>query len=429
MLRPEQHPCRSGRDKKTLRSLTALLLLALLNSEPAWSSEHDHGQPVSLNETLQLATLLDSAVASHPYRQMVQARTETARAWDSQAQGWLSAAPAASLRYQSDQFQDNDGLEEWEAGLELPLWRWGQRTRVRNHAQELGQLATTADGLLRWQLAGQLREQFWGLALASSGQDLAQGMLKSDTALAALIEKRYNAGESTRADNLLAQSERNASRLALLDAEARVIDLERSFQSLTGSSHHPPFIPEALSTLSSIPTDHPLLAYADGLIQEAQGYQEVVADSVKSAPTLLLGPRREKAVADDNFDDSIGLTLRLPLASKRHTAVSRSEAAYAAAEARSSRDMELRQLLLTFHEVRHELDLTRERIAIATQQNRFTEARESMAQIGHDQGEASLLELLRERRQAARTRQSLTELKLKENMLIAMYNQAVGVLP
>ena len=401
----------------------------LMTAAPAWSSEHDHGQPISLDSTLELATLLDAAVAGHPYRQMVQARTNKAQAWDSQAQGWLSAAPAALLRYQSDQFQDNDGLEEWEAGLELPLWRWGQRTRVRSHARELGQVATAADRLLRWQLAGELREQFWSLALATSMQDLAQGMLNSDKVLAELIEKRFSAGESTRADSLLAQSERNTSQLALLDAQARVVDLERAFQALTGSSHHPAFTAEALSKLSSIPTDHPLLAYADALIREAQGYQDVVADSVKSAPTLLLGPRREKAVADDSFDDSIGLTLRLPLAGKRHTAVSRTEAAYAAAAARSSRDMELRQLVLTFHEVRHELDLTRERITIATQQNGFADAREGMAQIGYDQGEASLLELLRERRQAARTRQSLTELKIKQNMLIAMYNQAVGVLP
>ena len=36
------------------------------------------------------------------------------------------------LRYQSDQFGSDAGLEEYEAGIELPMWRWGGRDAVRD---------------------------------------------------------------------------------------------------------------------------------------------------------------------------------------------------------------------------------------------------------------------------------------------------------
>jgi outer membrane protein TolC len=121
--------------------------------------------------------------------------------------------------------------------------------------------------------------------------------------------------------------------------------------------------------------------------------------------------------------------LSIPLGGARQAALSRTSAEFAIAQAVSERDTQRRNLELNFHDAHHELEVTREQIELAGASLEFISRQADMAQIAYEQGESSLIELLRERRRLRSAEAQLQQLTLTENLLIALYNQAVGVLP
>lgn len=405
------------------------LLLALAGIGPgAWAVEDEHA-PITVNPGLDLAAVLEHTVAQHPRYQTLTARAGQAEAWDRYGRSFFAGAPTASMRYQSDRLGSNDGLEEWEAGVELPLWRWGQRSRVQQYGSELGSLATASASALRWELAGELRQRLWAIALADARLQLASADLSSDETLLKQVEKRYASGDTSRSELLLARTQQLEASSRVLSAQAMVVDEEWQYLSLTGMHSRPVADPEPQSPLAEVPPDHPLLQLASARIAEAQSQGQVAVDAARDAPTLLLGPRREKAVGEDGFDESLGLTLHLPLGGARQKALARSAADLAVAEARSERDQQRRLLELSFHDAHHELEVTRDQLALSRQSVEFSTRQAQMAQTAYDLGESSLTDLLRERRRLRTAQAQLRQLELREYLLISMYNQAVGVLP
>jgi len=67
----------------------------------------------------------------YPTTAEVQARSEQADAWSDRGNSWLADRPSLLLRYQSDRWGSDNGLNEYEAGIMLPLWSWGGRSAVQ----------------------------------------------------------------------------------------------------------------------------------------------------------------------------------------------------------------------------------------------------------------------------------------------------------
>ncbi len=389
---------------------------------------HDHAAVIE-DDALTLMQALDAAVGNFPDTPVLAARSEVADAWESRGRSWLAERPEVSLRYQTDRWQDDDRLEEYEAGILLPLWSWGGREATQSLGEALRTEHGAAGRQLRWEVAGQLRAALWELALSLEDVRLAEDALRVAERVAKIVGRRHELGDAALRDLLLAQSAELEARSGLINAEAGVVDAEWAYRALTGLSSRPAFRPETLSPRIDIPPDHPALTLADAEILRAGSAVELAQTTASSGPSLLLGPRRERAAGDRSFDDSIGITMSVPFGSSGQRRTHEAEARRDLTEARARRARLLRMLQLERHEATHGLSVARDSLAPARGQTELADRQQRMGPLAYEKGEIELVELLRLQGMALAARRRSRRLAIEENRQIAFYNQAVGELP
>jgi cobalt-zinc-cadmium efflux system outer membrane protein len=415
--------------------LTALLVVAtpapgqVGEAEPAL---HAHGlehPPLTADETLTLADVLDHAAANYPGALELAARAAEAGAWEDRGQDWLADRPSLFLRYQTDRWGDDEGLDEYEAGILLPLWSWGGRAATRDFGQALMSESAAAAPDLRWELAGRLRELVWDIALANNEVELAQESSKVAQRLAETVARRQALGDLPLSDVLLAQATALEAQTELAQAEARRVDAERAYRTLTGLDRRPLPRQERLSPAREIGPDHPGMTIANARLRRAEAARELADRASGAGPDLLIGPRRERAADGNDFDDSIGLSVNIPFGASSRRRVEVAAAEREVEAARAARLQWLRSQTLALHEAAHGLELVGATLEASRQRAELAGRHYRMGASAHEKGELDLTDLLKLQRTAFAARRHAQRLTLEQGRWVALYNQAVGVLP
>ncbi len=409
-----------------LKAYTTAVGLALLLIGSQSAADHPL---LSEDPALTLAEVTDRAIEQAPERLTLAPRFRQADAWQKRGSSLLSGNPSLSLRYQTDRWQNDHDLTEYEGGLTLPLWNFGARRAARSVAAAQNAEANQAEAFLRWQIAGQVREQLWELAAARSERENAERALHLFEQIGGLVERRHKAGDVARADLLLAQSASLEAESAVLSTRAREIDASRKLQVLTGLTVHPPFVTETLSQLQSIPMSHPALAMARSERGRANAFATLARKTAKGQPSITIGPRREHPADGLRSEDSVGITLNVPLGGSGAAATAVAAADVAAAEALAEHDRVQRQLRAMLHEAKHELEVTREALSFAERNSKLLTDRLQAGERAYELGELSLPELLRMQRMTLTSTARKHQLTVQLNHRIAAYNQAAGVTP
>jgi len=149
---------------------------------------------------LSLPQAFERAWARQPEAQALAARREAAQAQREAAAAWTPEPAALEASVRSDRFHRRQGAQELELGLALPLWLPNERARSQALAAAQAQGVEAEALRAQWQLAQQLREHWWALALAREEQQAAQERWQASQALAADVARRTQAGELARAD-------------------------------------------------------------------------------------------------------------------------------------------------------------------------------------------------------------------------------------
>jgi cobalt-zinc-cadmium efflux system outer membrane protein len=409
----------------------ALVVLPVLAGMPASAdthTRHEH-QPLVTDAALTLEMAVDAAMSAYPEAQILAARQNQAETWAKRGRSLLQERPALMLRYQSDRWGDDAGLDEYEAGIELPLWSWGGRRAVGAYAEAMTTESTAAVSALRWEIAGAVREALWNVALAENARELAAQALQTSTRLVGAVERRFELGDVAERDVLLARSSHLEHETALIDANAAVLDAQRMYRTLTGLDRRPDFAAESLSAVDGIDGTHPALAFADRAVERAEADVEVARQTAGAGTSVLVGTRRERPAFGDAFDDSIGVSVTVPFGGGAHRDTEIAAAARTAAVARAARSRQYRELTLAMHEAAHGLAVARDNLAAASQRSEIAERHEAMGELAYEKGEIELLDLLRIRETAIEARRQLARLQIETKRQTALYNQAVGEMP
>lgn len=413
-------------------SMTALLLvLAALPAVPALADSHtDHGHtPIAVDPGLTLDAVVDAALAAYPRALELDARQLQADAWARRGRSLISDRPSLMLRYQSDRWGSDTGLDEYEAGIELPFWSWGGRSAVQDYGDALLAESGAARSALRWEVAGLVRDALWNVALAENAHELAEQTLATSARLLEVVQRRYDLGDVAERDVLLARSSYLEYQASLTAAGAVLMDAERYYRAVTGLSRRPEFVAEPLSGIADILPEHPALALADLAAERAAADVEVIRRTANAGASVLVGTRRERPAFGTTFDDSVGVTVNVPFGGGAHKETQVSAAARAASEARAARNQAIRDLTLKMHEAAHNLAVIRENVAGASQRLDIARRQEAMGELAYEKGELELLDLLRIRETTIAARRHAARLQLEEKRQTALYNQAAGVLP
>lgn len=395
-------------------------------SEPHGAAHH---QPLPEQPTLTLASVLDQSMARYPEAALLPARSAQAEAWRARSGSLLSGTPSLAFRYQTDRFGDDVGLKEYEGGLELPLWRWGERRAARTLAGATAFVAETAGPGLRWQVVGELRSLLWSMAGAEVELAAAHDARELITRLAATVRRRHELGDVPLGDVLLADSSALAAEEAVVDATAMLVDAQREYRMLSGLNARPPFRTETLSPIDEVPVEHPALAAAEAELERARSQVALSRRSARGSPTLLIGPRWERAPHGAEYADSIGVILTVPLPGTAHGGTVAADASADAALALAARDRLRRRLAMALHEAEHGLEVARSGRETARRRAELAARQAQLGRNAYEAGETDLMDLLRLQEAQIVARRSRDLLEIEVSRQTAAYNQAAGVMP
>jgi outer membrane protein TolC len=381
------------------------------------------------NPTLTLHEVLQRAVDRNPQRHVLQAMDGEVQARYTHARGVLPTAPAISVRHLNDTIGSGRGEREWEAELELPVWLPGQRNARQAVASESqADLAASREGL-SLQVAGVLRDTIWDIGMNANNVEVVRQRLRTTESLQHDVERRYRAGELAKTDFMLAQNETLQAQASLLRAEAELRHAQHRYTVLTGLSEIPTRIDEALSDKSGLNDQHPLLREAEAKIALAQNERELVRVERRENPQLMVAARSQRGAFDNQYNDSIGLKLRIPFESEARSAPMLAAAETNVAKYLSERERLRYAMETALHEAEHNLEVTRAELGVVTQQNQIAQESLRLGKKAFDLGETDLVHLMRVQSLAYEAERALSSRKIQLQWDIARYNQAVGVLP
>lgn len=404
-------------------------IVLLLGQGAAAAVESGHEaerQAVPVSAQLTLAMTVDAAMTQAPERLVPAAFQREADAVQRRSGSLLAGTPTVALTHQTDDYNSRQGLEEWEAALEMPLWRWGERQASRELAITLNVLTEAEAGALRLRVSGAVREALWELMLSEERMLLSEQAHRAAMALEQDVQRRVEAGDLARTDLLLIRDETLVKQDEYLQAAAEVRHARHRYALLTGLTERPAQINETLSVRKGVADDHPLLRVMRQRADRARAELAQSQQSGSEAPQLVLGTRRERGVAGEDYQTSIGVGVRIPFLDQTHHAPAVAAASRQLTEAESQWQMSRRELELAMHEAEHTLDSLWVALDLAQEQHRMASESLRMARIAFELGETDLVQLLRVQTRAFTAERTLGLRRLQLQQAIARYNQVAG---
>jgi cobalt-zinc-cadmium efflux system outer membrane protein len=259
--------------------------------------------------------------------------------------------------------------------------------------------------------------------------DLAKQRWQTAESLQHDVERRYQAGELARTDVVLARNEALQAQSLLVRAQAELKHAEHRYWMLTGLKQRPATATESLSDRTDLDERHPLLAENAQRVALTEEERNLTRVQKRENPQVVVNARHERGAFDSEYNDSVGLAVRIPLDSDVRSAPMLAGAEMAVAQAMSEREQLMLTLRTALHEAEHNLEVTRAELAVFEEQDRLTQDNLRLAKKAFDLGESDLVSLLRVQMLAYEAERAVGSRKIQLQWDIAKYNQAVGVLP
>lgn len=389
---------------------------------------HEH-VPTTVDPTLGWDELIEQTVRNYPSYVELLARDAEARAWRDRSRKLLAGQPSLAVGFASDRWFDDTGFDEYAPGVDLPLWRGGQRRAARELGDSVTDEAGAARAALRWEVAGLLREALWQIADAGNAVALGEDALVAAEEVKRVVMRRYETGELALDDTLLASTAVLERRSALLELRAELVDAERAYSALTGLTRRPADFAETRSVRDDFDDTHPLLAMKTQEVERARSELEFAERSAGGNPSLHIGTRRQRDALGTFYFDAVDFAFSMPFGGKAHTATATTAAARRVAEAESTVAALLRTLDATLHEAEHTLSVTEDALLIANERADISNRHWEMGQKAFEEGEITLVDLLRREESARIATLDVERLTIVHGRTIAEINQAIGELP
>lgn len=381
-----------------------------------------------------LGLALEQAWRLHPEAAALDARDAEARAERDIADKLTPEPGSIAVGSRNDRFDRNLGQQEFEVELATPLWLPGQQAARAAAAASRSDAAIARRAALRLELAAEVRESWWQLAAARSARALATRRLETARALASDVGRRYRAGELSRIDANLAQTEVHAADSELIEAEAALLQAEQALHTLTGAPP-PPLLGEETPSLRAraatdvAPESHPQLAAAAAAAQSARAAVRLADESRRAAPELALRVVRERGSFADPYANSIGIRLKIPFSSaaqvRRDGSATQAEADRADAEMQRART----RVALDAERAQRAVAAAERQSAMAQERRELSAENLRLAEKAFALGESDLATLLRIRAAAFDAEAFLDRQRVARAAALSRLNQALGVLP
>ncbi len=388
----------------------------------------EHHDPIEADATLSLAKVVDLTLEKHPDTAWLHALEEEAAAMNRRGDSWTAGASQAGLRFQE---ATSGTLHYIDGTVQVPLWNLGQRDAEQRSAKLAESSSMSQAEAVKLRVAGLIRTALWDMALANLSYEQAKAELTLTDQLLAKVQRRVELGDLPRADALLAQSESLQKRSALTLAEAELMHARKRYTSITQMTKIPGIYQEKLVELTEIQQSHPALAAINSQIERKQAELNALKLVGSGQTNVAVGINSDRFTHDprSNQTDSFNIGVTVPFGGSAHLAPQVAAMNVEHNKLIAEREQLSRDLEQAHHEAEHNMEVNRAQLAIANELQQVAEEHLKMTQSSFSVGEIDLMDLLKIQ---SGTQQAVLNAKQRAIMLqrdIALYNQAVGVMP
>jgi cobalt-zinc-cadmium efflux system outer membrane protein len=388
-----------------------------------------HHDPIEIDPALNLAKVVDLTLEKFPDIAWLEAQEAEAKAILERSKSWTAGASRAGLRFQE---ATSGTLHYVDAVVQVPLWNIGQRDAQHDLAERAQASAESQSQATRLRVAGLVRTALWDMALQKIRYDQAQAEVSNYEQLFEKIQRQAALGDLPRADELLAQTEWLQKRAAFTLAEAELMHARKRYASITQTTKIPGEFNEKLVDLDQIQKSHPALAALNSQLERKKAEMESLKQVGSGQTDLLVGVNSDRPSQNDprsNNTESFNIAITVPFGGSAHLQPQIAALQVEAARLQADYQQLYRNLELAHHEAEHNLEVNQEELKIAESLRQVAEEHLKMMELSFSVGEIHLMDLLRIK---ARTLQAILNAKERSVILqrdIALYNQAVGVMP
>ncbi|NOT85932.1 MAG: TolC family protein [Methylococcaceae bacterium] len=387
-----------------------------------------HNDPIEIDPKLKLVNIVAATFEKTPDASWLDALEKEAVTLRGRGDSWTAGASQAGLRYQE---ATSGTLHYIDATIQVPLWNIGQRDAEQRVATFAGNQALAQADALKLRVAGLVRNALWAIALASLDYEQTQIEVRTLEKLLAKVARRVELGDLPRADALLAKTELLQKHSILAMTEAELMHARKRYLSITQGAKLPGEYQELLVNLTSIQQNHPVSIAINSQIERKQAEIKAAALIGSGQTSVAIGINSDEGNdSRSNKTESFNIGVTVPFGGEAHTlnphlAALNVELNKLFAE----REQLLRDLELAHHEAEHNMEVNRVELGIAKELQTVAQEHLRMTELSFSVGEINLMDLLKIQ---TRTQQAVLNAKQRAVMLqrdIALYNQAVGILP
>ena len=404
-------------------------MFVFAQSEQVAIIDHAHTTPLITSAELSLSDVVEKTFQRNPQLAVLQARLQHADALRNKAKSFWADDPSFTLSHYSDRVHASEGLQEWEAGLDLPLWLPGQRDARRKTSERQQQLVDASGSALKLHLAGIVREILWDISLSKNQMAVAEQELNVVKKLEKDVKKRVELGDLARSDLIISQQESLSKEAAWRVAYQEFRHAQHRYDMVTGLSVLPRNFEEQAINDFTISMEHPLLKESHDKVAKSVAERDQVMIEKRGNPSLFVGSRRERGLSNEDYVDAIGLRLNIPFGLKSHSQPKLTAAEVSLSENRSQMESLHRELNIAIQDASRELNATTEQYSFAKRQNELSKKNLEMSRKAFALGETSLLELIRVQAQAFTIDRHMHQKHLEMGLQTARLNQAKGIIP
>lgn len=389
----------------------------------------------------ELKSLYEIAWERQPESKSYQFRVDAALAKQKIASSFLASPASIEIAQKTDRANSNQGASETIAGLGIPLWLWGERANSIGLADAEYKRLLSQYLLIQLKVAAEVRDAYWSYKRSSVELDLANGRFQNAKALSFDVEKRFRAGDLSRADLHQANGALANAEASLAEAQANFINAEQKVRSLLGVgmveksiktgllNQLAEPIPKVPDNLSSLDFNLPVVAALLDQLEVAKKAVSLAKAQTRSTPELQLLTTRGRDVYGVPFQQSITLGIRIPFGSdsRYQNKIATTTAEMVEAESRLALERErtlsnIESSVLLVKTARLKADSSEKRAVLANETRSFFEKSFRF-------GETDLPTRLRIELEASDASRQAAVAKINYAVAISNLRQALGLLP
>ncbi|MGZ8184196.1 MAG: TolC family protein [Methylobacter sp.] len=388
----------------------------------------EHHDPIEADATLSLAKVVDLTLEKYPDATWLKSLEEEAAAIEQRGDSWTAGASQAGLRFQE---ATSGTLHYIDGTVQVPLWNLGQRDAEQALAKLAQSNAMSQSDAIKLRVTGLVRNALWNIALADLSYEQSKVELSITDQLLAKVQRRVELGDLPRADSLLAQTESLQKRSVVTQAEAELMHSRKRYTSITQMTKIPKDYQEQLVDILKIQQNHPALVAINSQIDRKQAELGAIKLVGSGQTNVAVGINSDRFTNDErsNKTESFNIGVTVPFGGSAHLAPQVAAVNVELNKLIAEREQMNRDLEQAHHEAEHNLEVNRVELGIANELKQVAEEHLKMTNSSFAAGEINLMDLLKIQ---SRTQQAVLNAKQRAIMLqrdIALYNQAVGVMP